>query len=221
MTVVFCLPGRSFSGRFLECWTRLFAWCLNNGIQPVLSRRYSCNIYYVRTMCLGGDVSRGKDQKPFDGKCQYDFCMWIDSDIVFTPAHFEKLLRHRRDIVSGLYLMENGKEYATVQNWDEQFFSAQGHFRFLTPGDLEGNNAAEGESGLLPVDYTGMGFMLVKRGVFESLEYPWFRPIEKTIGSMTDFTTEDVSFCLQARERGYEVLVDTTVRVGHEKTRVY
>ncbi len=31
VTVVFCLPGNSFSGRFLECWTTLIAWCLANG----------------------------------------------------------------------------------------------------------------------------------------------------------------------------------------------
>jgi GT2 family glycosyltransferase len=65
-----------------------------------------------------------------------------------------------------------------------------------------------------------MGFMLVKRGVFESLEYPWFRPIEKRIGNMVDFTTEDVSFCLRARERGWKVLADMEVKVGHEKAIV-
>ena len=78
LIVVFCLPGASFGGRFLECWTELFAWCLKNGIKPVLSRKQSCNIYYVRNMCLGADVMRGKNQKPFDGKLDYDYLMWID-----------------------------------------------------------------------------------------------------------------------------------------------
>lgn len=59
--------------------------------------------------------------------------------------------------------------------------------------------------------------MLVKRGVFESMEYPWFRPIEKKIGNMVDFTMEDVAFCIQAKERGYKVEIDPLVRVGHEK----
>ena len=73
-----------------------------------------------------------------------------------------------------------------------------------------------GNGALVDVAYTGMGFMLVKKGVFESLDYPWFKPIEKRIGDMVDFTMEDVSFCLRARERGWNVLVDTGVRVGHE-----
>jgi hypothetical protein len=37
--VVFCIPGSSFSGKFLECWTNLVAWCLKNNIQPILSCR--------------------------------------------------------------------------------------------------------------------------------------------------------------------------------------
>jgi hypothetical protein len=176
LTVVFCLPGSSFSGRFVQCWTNLPAWCLGNSIRPVLSQRYSCNIYYVRNMCLGADVSRGKDQKPFDGKLDYDYIMWIDSDILFTPEQFARLLSHQRDIVSGLYLMEGGGAYAAVEEWDEEHFAKHGHFRFLTPQDLPphpqprtepygsgspNSPSTVGNSPRLDMTYTGMGFMLV------------------------------------------------------------
>ena len=66
-----------------------------------------------------------------------------------------------------------------------------------------------------------MGFMLVKKGVFESLAYPWFRPLEKRIGDMTDFTMEDVSFCLRAKEKGFKVYIDPQVRLGHEKRVIF
>jgi hypothetical protein len=222
LTVVFCLPGNSFSGKFLERWTDLVAYCLSHGIRPVLSRRESCNIYFVRNMCLGADVSRGKDQKPFDGKLDYDFIMWIDSDILFTPQQFMRLLGHNTDIVSGVYLMEDGKSLATVREWDEEFFKENKHFKFMTMQDLTRplpQPLSRGERGetLIEVAYTGMGFMLVKKGVFEKLEYPWFRPIEKKIGDMVDFTMEDVAFCLRAREAGFKILVDPEARVGHEK----
>ena len=237
MRIVFCLPGNSFSGRFLECWTDLFVWCLRNGIQPILSRRESCNIYYVRNMCLGADVMRGEHQKPFNGTLQYDFIMWIDSDIIFTPEHFVKLLNHNKDIVSGIYLMSDRKHFATVMEWDEEYFIKNGGFKFLTQEDLtpprstprpsprgEGDeSAAADESGevcLLPISYTGMGFMLVKYGVFESMEYSWSKPLEKRIGNAIGFTMEDVSFCLRAQEKGYKIYIDPTVRVGHEKKEV-
>ena len=211
LTVVFCLPGNSFSGKFLECWTNLLAFCLANNIQPILSRKNSCNIYYVRNMCLGADVSRGKNQKPFNGQIDYDYIMWIDSDILFTPEQFVRLLNHNQDIVSGIYCMEGGQYLATVKDWDEEYFKQNGCFKFITLKEIEG------QKDLIGVSYTGMGFMLVKKGVFESMEYPWFKPIEKQIGDMVDFTMEDVSFCLRVKKKGYRVFVDPCVRVGHEK----
>lgn len=214
LTVVFCLPGASYSGRFLQSWTNLVSWCLAHGIRPLLSQRSSCNIYYVRNMCLGADVQRGAGQKPFNGELRYDYLMWIDSDIIFTPEQFARLLSHRLDIVSGLYLMSDGRRYATVREWDEQYFAENGTFEFLT------TEQAAGASDLLQVAYTGMGFMLVKYGVFEAMEYPWFRPLERRIGDAVDFAMEDVAFCLRAREQGIAVHVDPSVRVGHEKARV-
>ena len=211
LTVVFCLPGSSYSGRFLQCWSELLLWCVQRGIRPVISQHSSCNIYYVRTMCLGGETLRGPEQKPFDGRLAYDYLMWIDSDILCSPDDFAALLKHNADIVSGVYLMADGRHLAAVKEWDEEHYLAHGAFQFLDPHDLDNHE------GLLPVAYTGMGFMLVRHGVFEALEYPWFRPLEKRIGPAVDFTMEDVAFCLRAREKGYAVLVDPRVRVRHEK----
>jgi hypothetical protein len=81
----------------------------------------------------------------------------------------------------------------------------------------QNNKDVEGKSGLMEAAYTGFGFMLIKKGVFESMEYPWFRPVMKQIGNAMDFCMEDVGFCLTARERGYKIFVDPQVRVGHEK----
>lgn len=213
-TIVFCLPGSSFSGLFLECWTDLVSNCISNGIRPLFNRKQSCNIYYVRNMCLGADVTRGENQKPFDGKLDYDYLMWIDSDIIFNPNQFMKLLSYKEDIVSGLYLMEDQKQFATVKVWDYAYFQEHGTFQFLTPADIAD------QKGLIEVSYTGMGFMLVKKGVFEKMPYPWFKPIEKRVGNMVDFTMEDVSFCLRAQELGYKIKIDPEIKVGHYKSHV-
>ena len=81
------------------------------------------------------------------------------------------------------------------------------------------------QESVIDVEYTGMGWMLVKKGVFEKMEYPWFRP-EMTSMDITDpsgneikvkeFTTEDVFFCRKVKEMGFKVLVDTSVVVGNE-----
>lgn len=209
--IIFCLPGASYSGDFLSCWSELLVWCITNNIQPIISQQHDAVVYYVRNKCLGGDVTKGKNQKPYNGKVDYDYILWIDSDNIFTPEHLLKLLKHDLPIVSGVYLMKGGTHYATVQNWDEEFFKKNGYFQFLKPEDFKDSQK------LVEVDYTGLGFFLVKKGVFESLEYPWFRPIFYEIGACYDFCSEDVGLCQTLKKKGYKIYIDPTVKVGHEK----
>ena len=84
-------------------------------------------------------------------------------------------------------------------------------FKFLKLKDIKDKKE------LIKVDYTGLGFTLVKKGVFESMEYPWFYPMKQEIDNMVDFSMDDVSFCLRAKKLGYKTLVDPTIIVGHEK----
>jgi len=169
-------------------------------------------------MCLGGNNVAGIDQLPFQGQVDYDYIMWIDSDVVFTPEHLFKLIDVDKDIVSGVYMMQDNIHFATVEHWDNEFFKANGYFPFLTPEILSTKKEP------FIVDYTGFGWILMKKGVFESLEYPWFQPIwkEYEIGDkvIRDFTMEDVAFCHLIKEKGYDVYIEPTVRVGHEKMMV-
>ena len=51
---------------------------------------------------------------------------------------------------------------------------------------------------------------MIKNGVFENLEYPWFAPKMQVFesGSVQDMCGEDVSFCLDAKEEGMEIWCD-------------
>ena len=212
-TIVFCFPGRSFSGDFLQNWSEVLLSCVRNGITPMLSQKYDPVVYYVRNKCLGGDVRRGVHQKPFDGKIPYDYLMWVDSDILFTFDQMVSLLKHDLPIVSGVYMKSDKVHYATVKTWDTSRFTADGSFEFLRPETI-GDKPLE-------VDYTGFGFILIKAGVLESLEYPWFQPVMHDLGNgIKDFSSEDVSACLAFKNKGYKIVVDPNVRVGHEKVQV-
>ena len=173
-------------------------------------------------MCLGGDVMRGIDQKPFNGDINYDYIMWIDSDIVFTAKQFFQLLNHNKPIVSGLYLMDGGKNYATVKDWNLDFFRNNSYFPFLSPESVK-QWKTNNPNKLMEVEYTGFGFLLCKKGVFESIKYPWFEPIfeDKLAPNVLDFCSEDVSFCKKVLKKGFKIYVDTDIVVGHEKSIVY
>jgi hypothetical protein len=215
--VIFCVPGRSFSPLFLESWTNLVGYCIRAGIQFAVSgsRVGIANLFDVRNLCLGGHVSKGENQKPFNGEVNYTHLMWIDSDIIFNQDQFQRLLNRDRDIISGLYHMAGPKqEFAAVRELDNEYFSKNFSFQYLRQSDIDGHSEP------LEVSYAGLGFMLIKKGVVEALTYPWFRPLEQRVGNLVDIYSEDVSFCLRVREAGFKIFVDPTVILGHEKTTI-
>ena len=215
MKIVFCLPGRSFSNNFLVCWSELLQYLPRYGITPILSNQYDSVVYYVRNKCLRGDVTKGVNQKPFNGEIDYDYIMWIDSDIVFKVDDFITLLNMNKDIASGLYKTQDGIHYATVKDWNLDHYRKNGSFEFLTEESLKDLSEP------FEVDYTGFGWILIKKGVFESLEYPWFRPEWEDFGNgVKEFTSEDVGFCKNIKEKGYKIYVNPKIIVGHEKTKI-
>jgi hypothetical protein len=213
-TIVFCLPGNRFSNNFLQSWTELLIWCGRNNINPLTSFAYDSNVYYVRSRCLGASVERGEYQIPFNGTIKYDYIMWIDSDMVFSPTHLENLIELNTPVACGIYKTADRETYATVENWDEDYYKKNGQFEFLTERRVTDIRAS-----VIPVEYSGMGWMLMKKGVIENIKYPWFAPVWIDTGKgMKEFSSEDVAFCQRIREAGYTVMADTSTVIGHEKS---
>ena len=72
---------------------------------------------------------------------------------------------------------------------------------------------------------TGMGFMCVKQGVFESFERPWFQTaaVTRDLGDgrgpvSIQIAGEDLSFCERAMQNGYEIWLDPSIKLIHNKT---
>ena len=216
--VVFCMPGRSYSREFLLAWSDLLMQASSRGHQVMISQQYSSVVHFARAKCLGGDVMKGPDQKPFQGAVDYDVMMWIDSDIVFKPDDFFALLESPHDVTAGMYMMEDLQHFATVKEWDEDFFAKNGTFKFMKPEDIVRVGEADSpSSSYLPVAYTGMGWMMIRKGVVETIKYPWFYSELQTVGPLVDMNSEDVSFCRALQAAGHTIHVDTKIRVGHQK----
>ena len=89
--IVFCLPGRGCSYVFLKNFVQLCFDLVQNGMSIQISQDYSSMVNFARCKCLGANVLRGPDQIPWDGKLDYDYQLWIDSDIVFSTEKFWQL----------------------------------------------------------------------------------------------------------------------------------
>ena len=100
--IVFCLPGRGVSYQFLKSFVQLCFDLVQNQMSIQISQDYSSMVNFARCKCLGANVLRGPDQLPWDGKLEYDYQLWIDSDIVFNSDKFWQLcdLAVPEDVVS-------------------------------------------------------------------------------------------------------------------------
>ncbi len=238
--IVFCLPGRGCSYIFMKNFVQLCFDLVQNGMSIQISQDYSSMVNFARCKCLGANVLRGPDQLPWDGKLQYDYQLWIDSDIIFNTAQFWQLCdvafpaeavitnedgtitadpEKDHPIASGWYSTEDGQT-TSVAHWLEED-------DFRNNGGVMNHETVEGISKRrkpFTVDYSGFGWIMIKKGVFEgeAMKYPWFAPKMQVFesGAVQDMCGEDVSFCLDAIEAGYEIWCDPRIRVGHEKTRI-
>ena len=247
--IVFCLPGRGVSYTYLKNFVQLCFDMVSNQMSVQISQDYSSMVNFARCKCLGANVLRGPDQIPWDGKLDYDYQLWIDSDIVFNTEKFWQLLdlalpaeavtqeditddegkvtgmrqiinnEHEREIAAGWYSTEDGKTTSVAHWLDEDDFRSN--------GGVMNHEMVDGISKRkkpFTVDYTGFGWVLIKKGVFEDekMTYPWFAPKMQVFesGAVQDMCGEDVSFCLDAMDAGFKILCDPRIRVGHEKTRV-
>lgn len=230
--VIFCLPGRSYSSRFLQQWSDLLITLMQSQkYEFKISNHYSSFVSFARAKCLGASVDRGPQQKPFNGQLDYDVLVWIDSDIVFNTQQVLELIESTDvyPVVSGIYMMEDGKHFACVKDLDKDHFLRHGSYPFLTPDSMQQYIQATG-SMVMPCGYAGMGFMAMRKGVLEQLNYPWFyrppesfsTPPEYPVREWVDICSEDVALCRNLIDKGIvsAIVVKLNLRVGHEKTLV-
>ena len=162
-------------------------------------------------------------EKEFD-KEEYPLCDVSDeelesmhkSDFNVRKERVRRLMVDVNPIVSGYYMTENGFT-TSVAHWLEAD-------DFMKNGGIMNHETAESISKRkkpFSVDYVGGGWMMVSKGVFENMEYPWWGPkLQKFENGVQDYTGEDVGAMLDAKKLGIDVLVDPRIRVGHEKIRV-
>ena len=163
------------------------------------------------------DISRGRSQLATDALAAgFEELIWIDSDIVFNPEDIERLRRHGKAVVGGIYPIKGQRRIACT------LLDAETEVRFGAGG------------GLIPVRHIAAGFLYTKRAVYETIQWeqklprcisqtpnglipffaPQWVPLEAN-GDQHIYLSEDFSFCERCRQCKIEVFADTTIRLHH------
>ena len=162
MTIVFNLFDSEYSGEFLRSWVNLTTYLNQTGIQYHVSQHSSCNAFYAKQMCLGGNVLAGPKQVPFQKRIRYDLMVFLSNKITFTPTQFVKLYNKFKDykFLAGMF---------------------DGRYKSLS----------ESEDYII-AEYLEFDMVFVRQGVFEKLTYPWFKPHVSTTEREQQFIDIDI-----------------------------
>jgi FkbM family methyltransferase len=133
----------------------------------------------------------------------YDYLLAVDHDITFPPDTLRKLLSHDKPVVTAIYRQRN--EPQTLEVYD----------------NYHGNIPYEHISGkgLVEIGGCGFGCVLVKKEVFVSVGYPQFVYHDAILHK--DTLSEDLDFCLKARNKGHAIFVDTSILCGHYGNKMF
>ena len=158
---------------------------------------YTQTAQILPIIMMGQDPAQARNQmaaafmeQKIDGR-QVEAMLFVDSDMLFPPSTLDRLFAHDLDIVAADY-RQRAHPFGKI-GWP-----------------LEGLTDPPG--GLVERVALGLGVMMIRRRVFETVPRPWFARIysgetQANAGVMT----EDYYLCLKAREHGFKVWCDLDI----------
>ncbi len=189
-----CVPCQdSVSSLFANSLANLTAQLTKDGIPY--------HLYFVMGTVLSESRQRLAEDAIKNGS---EYILWLDTDIVFPCDIFSLLKEHDKHIVAATYSTRK-RPLKSVAFIDEFDYDCR-----LT--EL---------SGLHSVFAVGMGCMLTKTVVFNTIPKPWFPITWDT--ETNSFMGEDISFCKLAYNSGYEIFVDVDVSntISHHGSKLF
>lgn len=137
--------------------------------------------------------------------------MWIDSDVVWEPADFFRIVGF------GAVLPVVGATYPFKKAQITFLINPVGK-----PGEFEVNGL-----GCVKVTGMGLGFTLVDRAVMEKVAAEKPQRRDPMTGTMyadifrIDHEGEDLAFFADVRKHGYDVWLDPSVEIGHHGAMIF
>lgn len=132
----------------------------------------------------------------------YDYVLYVDSDMVFNADDLKRLLAHQVGICSGLYVSRDGQRNNVIYSK----IIARRRFPYRKPELIVDNRS----SGFGSVRACGFGFCLIKTSVLKTM-FKYYKSLFEPKWGLG----EDAAFCYRARRIGFITFVDRDVKLGH------
>lgn len=138
----------------------------------------------------------------------YDYVLFVDSDMTFTPKDLNNLMNSEKDICTGLYFGRKGNHcpivYPKIYIDKDTLICHKENYLELP------------KEKLFKVEGCGMGFCLIKVSVLKDV----IKRYGNCFYPLGNFG-EDLSFCWKANQLGYEIWCNKETSVGHIGDYVY
>lgn len=131
-----------------------------------------------------------------------DYLLMIDDDMLAPPDLFFRLAANDKDICAALAFTRNPDHKPVIYDVIEGFDP-------VTKNDYYINKFAMNypRDTLVECDAVGFGAVLIKRKVIEAMKTPRFMGLTGC--------GEDITFCYKAKKLGFQVWMDTRIKLGH------
>lgn len=130
-----------------------------------------------------------------------EWLVFIDSDMTFPSDSVQKLIeKAKREDVD----IVGAPCFRKVPSYEPCWF-------FKVPGEDNYYRKFEWGNEMFEVDSMGMAFCLIKKKVFEKMAEKSDLPLFQ----YTDELSEDLLFCQKAKELGFKIWIDPSLKIGH------
>lgn len=201
--VVFALTGQSYTPWFVNSLAETLQFMdKQNLTYKVISSTMTPPRLAREDVMTLGDWMNIEDNVAFRDEFDYTKVFWVEPNMTWTAEDFFDLWRSRHKITSGWYVHPDRTTSYTLDG--------------TTPVAMDEVSQAQK---YIEVVTTGFGFLMVEKGIFESMAKPWFdNYILEHDGRLVSAISEETSWCIEAHNSGHSIWVDTSVRVGQSKS---
>ena len=166
-------------------------------VQSLMSLKYPPDTEIAFSLVLGRQLPFARNQIVSEALANgSDYLLFLDADMVFPNDLLTRLFENKKDICNALAFRRISPFYPCVFFWDEKN-QCYNTADYSTSKDK-----------LMKVDATGMPAILINTEVFKKMKKPHYYYRDNLFSS-------DLTFCENARKLGYEIWIDTSLKIGH------